>query len=166
MLCCLICFFPGCWRQLYWSAGILHGSVSHNASGRDGPQSQSGGKCERAGRWHTGVLPLQSRSLSRTVLRAAYLQTGILSKRIIQNKQLFEGFTQAEYDFNGSINGACKVTSLPPYSFNCKLWPSFVTLSLYRASFIELQRINQISQTAQWQVLYHISGCTTLTRTP
>lgn len=64
-----VCFFPGCWRQFYWSVGILHGSVSHNASGRDGPQSQSGGKCERAGCWHTGVIPLQSRSSSRTVLR-------------------------------------------------------------------------------------------------
>jgi len=52
-------FFSGRWRRLHWSAGILHGSLSHNASGGDGPQSQSGGGSECAGCWHADVLPLQ-----------------------------------------------------------------------------------------------------------
>lgn len=68
---CNIVFFTGCWRQLYWSAGILHGSLSHNASGGDGPQSQSGGGSERAGCWHADILPLQKGPAGWTVLRAA-----------------------------------------------------------------------------------------------
>lgn len=71
------CFSSGRWRQLHWSAGVLHGRSALHASGGDGAQSQSGGRSERPGRRNADVLPLQTEPPSRTVLRAWSFQIGI-----------------------------------------------------------------------------------------
>eukprot|EP00063_Salmo_salar_P090601 XP_014065436.1 PREDICTED: ribokinase isoform X3 [Salmo salar] len=50
--------YHGSRRQFHWCPGLLHGSLPHNVPGRDGQESQSGGRSECTDNWDAGVLSL------------------------------------------------------------------------------------------------------------
>lgn len=110
---------PGCWRQLHWSTGILHGSLSSYGPWRDGPQSQSGGRGERAGCRHANVFSLQSRPSSSSVLVATQMFAAVARLHVLAMCQFIVKWSKSKWSSAG-----CHC----PYVFCLLDWPDLLLL--------------------------------------